>query len=141
MPSDLAAHLKTEFNVAATPVIAAEQRAICRRWLEKFCPNVKRKTRRWVYHGFRWHAYSFNHELAETGDRAFEQYQSQSIEPFYIFDERKDLLFACSALHWPDLRGLVADVYIFPQTMAWTFVTTHEMSLGLGPYFARPPIV
>lgn len=37
-----------------------------------------------------------------------------------------------------DLRSLEDDLYVFPHGMQWVFVTTHEMSINLGPYFALP---
>ncbi len=61
------------------------------------------------------------------------------IERFFVFIETEDRLFDCSALSWPDLRSLEDDILVFPHTMTWTFLTTHEMSTGLGPYFALPP--
>lgn len=139
MSIDFAGQLQSEFQVATTPITGGEFRLVCLRWLEHFCPNVKRKTGRWVYNGYWWHAYSFHHESAVTGNRAFEEYQSQRIESFFIFHESDDQLFDCSALSWPDLRSIEDDVYVFPHTLTWTFLTTHEMSIGLGPYFALPP--
>jgi hypothetical protein len=139
MPIDLSDLLETKFAVAATKVSGAESRSVCRRWLEHFCPNVKRNTGRWVFNGYWWHAYSFKHESALNGNVAFEKYQAQPIEPFYIYRQTKDTLFNCSALAWPDLRLLEDDLYVFPHTMEWSFLTTHEISLDLGPYFALPP--
>ena len=57
-----------------------------------------------------------------------------------MFNESDDFMLDCVAGEWTDIRGLEDDIYLFPRTMDWTFVTTHEMSIGLGPYFAHRPI-
>lgn len=139
MALDFADRLESEFNITTSPVTGKEFRSVCRRWLQLFCPHVKRNTGRWVYKNFWWHAYSFHHEAAIAGSRAVEAYESMPVEPFFLFHETRDKLFDCSSAAWPDLRVLDADIYVFPRSLAWTFVTTHEMSLGLGPYFALPP--
>lgn len=139
MSFHFADQLKSEFNVSASLVSGNTFRSVCQRWLEHFCPNVKSNTGNWVYNGYWWHAYSFNHEPATIGNRAFEKYRSMPIEPFFIFHESHDRLFDCSALSWPDLRIIEDDIHVFPCTLTWTFLTTHEMSSGIGPYFALPP--
>ena len=53
--------------------------------------------------------------------------------------ECDDLLFDCKGPPSPDFRPLENDIYIFPHDLSWTFVVTHEMSCGLGPYFAEAP--
>ena len=139
MSNDFREQLESDFHVAAEAVIGNEFRSVCRRWLNRFCPSVKRNTGNWVYNGYWWHAYSFNHEIAVTGIRAFENYQSKPIEPFFVFHESYDFLFDCSASTWPDLRSIEDDIHVFPHKMTWAFLTTHEMSMGLGPYFVLPP--
>ncbi len=71
---------------------------------------------------------------------AYDFYRSREIEPFFAYFEFDDLLFDCTSSAWPDLRRLANDIYIFPHQMTWTFVTTHEMSMGLGPYFAQASV-
>jgi hypothetical protein len=136
MATDLRSQLQSEFDVTSTAVTGQEFRAFARQWVESFCPNVKRRTGRWVYNGYRWHAYSFHFEQAISGVHALEAYQSKPIVPFLVFHESNDQMLSCRCQLWPDLRGLNDDIYVFPCTMEWTFVTTHEMSSGLGPYFA-----
>ena len=85
MSNDFREQLEADFHVAAEAVIGNEFRSVCQRWLNRFCPSVKRNSGKWVYNGYWWHAYSFNHEIAVTGIRAFENYQSKPIEPFFCF--------------------------------------------------------
>ena len=139
MPDSFVTQLQCEFDVTAAPVTGNEFHSVCQIWLETFCPNVKQKSGKWVYGGFQWHAYSFKFENALTEILAFEKYQSRPITPFFIFDESNDMLFDCFGESWPDLDSLNDDIYVIPRTMDWTFITTHEMSIGLGPYFAFPP--
>ncbi len=136
---NLADQLESKFYIAAMPIVGSEFRAISQQWLQSFCPHVKRNTGHWVYNRYRWHAYSFNHENAIAGIPAFAQYASMPVQPFVLFHESDDLMLDCDSPHWPDIRTLEDDIYIFPRTMEWTFITTHEMSIGLGPYFATPP--
>ncbi len=138
MIHDIIATLASEHATIATPVTGTNFRHISKRFLERFFPNVKQATGNWVYNDFRWHAYTFNHETALTGDGALNRYFEQSVQPFYIYHESDDLLFDCTASAWPDVRAIDNDVYVFPHALAWLFTTTHESSNGLGPFFAQP---
>lgn len=128
--------LSSDFDIDVTPIVGSEFANLSRRWLECFCPSVKQATGKWVHNGYRWHAYSFNYEAATIGQKAFEKYASQRVEPFVLFHETSDLMFDCSISHWPDIRPLCDDIYIFPRSLKWTFITTHEMTIEIGPYFA-----
>ena len=137
---NLCDQLDRDFDITAVPLQGSEFRFLSRQWLEQFCPNVRRQTGKWVFHGFRWHAYSFGHESAVSGTEAFDRYTSQPLEGFLLYHESQDLMFDCDCTKWPDIRPWAADVYIFPRSLQWTFITTHEMTLGLGPYFALPSV-
>ena len=138
MIDDFITTLSSKHGTAATPVIGADFRHINQRLLESFFPNVKRATGKWVYDDYRWHAYSFNYEIAISGDAAFNRYAEQGIQPFYIYQEFDDSLLDCTAAVWPDIRTFDNDIYVFPHDLTWLFSTTHEMSIGLGPFFAVP---
>ncbi len=127
-----------DLDVTAKNVGFSEAQSINRTLLKKFFPNVKRATGDWVYNGYRWHAYSFKHEIAKTGDAAMENYRERHVMPFYAYFEFDDVLLDCLADQYPDIRTLDNDIYIFPHRVNWLFVTTHEASMGLGPYFALP---
>lgn len=136
---NLSHQLSSQFGITAKEIIGRELQSVCKRWLTKFCPNVKRNTGKWVHDGYWWHAYSFNHEQAISGLLATEEYQSQPLEPFFLFHESDDAMFDCTGRSWPDVRVFEDDIYILPHSLNWAFLTTHEMSAGLGPYFAIPP--
>ena len=101
---------------------------------------MKRKTGKWVFRGYHWHAYSYAIEQADCGGKALELLHSSPIEPYYLFRERPSQVFECVSEHWPDLLGFVDDLYLTPCSLKWMFVTTHEMGMGLGPYFAYPDV-
>jgi hypothetical protein len=139
MSIDFANQLSSQFGIAASEIKGRDLQDVCQQWLQRFCPNVKCSTGRWVHGEYWWHAYSFNHEQAISGITAFEKYQSQPFEQFFVYRQFYDMMFDCTAMSWPDLRTLEDDIYVFPHAMTWAFLTTHEMSSGLGPYFAQPP--
>lgn len=132
------AQLHTDFGVEATICDRDQFGRVHQLLLERFFQSVKRATGKWIHRGYRWHAYSFGYASALHGPAAFDAYVAQRIEPFYTFFECDDLLLDCTATQWPDLRPLESDIYVFPHRMHWLFVTTHEMSIDLGPYFAKP---
>ena len=68
MIDDFIAVLRSQHGTTASPVTGAEFRRVNQLLLERFFANVKRETGNWVRDGFRWHAYSFNHEMAISGD-------------------------------------------------------------------------
>ena len=127
-----------QFKATAEPVGDAQMRAIHQQLLEQFFPRVKAATGKWVHGRYRWHAYSFEFEEALSGEAALDAYHNQEVSPFYAYFEFEDVLLACQAESYPDLRPLENDIYIFPQSLGWLFITTHENSVGLGPYFAYP---
>ncbi len=128
--------LQSEYSITTKAVIGKEFRAVNQVWQETFFSNVKRNTGSFIFRGYRWHAYSFNHEVAVSGRNAVLAFQETTIQPYYLFHEWEGNLYECTSEAWPDLRKLNEDIYIFPLQLEWTFVLTHEMSMGLGPYFA-----
>ena len=135
MCDDFIHSLKRDHAVSSTRVVGAKFRALNQLLLERFFAGVKRATGNWVYKGYRWHAFSFGYQQAVTGEKAFARFQAQEVQPFYLYYEIKDELFLCTGISWPDIRSYSEDIYVFPSDMEWLFVTTHEMSMGLGPYF------
>lgn len=137
---DFERELERKFGVTATRLEGRAFRDFFGRWHDSFFTNVKRATGKWVYRGIHWHAYSYSIERAVSGKNALELFRGAPVEPFYLFDEIRDTVFQCTSQRWPDLQDVVEDLYIVPCSLQWMFVTTHEMSLGLGPYFAYPSI-
>lgn len=136
---DLAAEWHSRLDIETEPIVGQEFRELSQLWLEAFCPNLKRNTGKWVYKGIRWHAYSFNFEQSLSGLAAYQAYLQLPVQAFLVFDESRDAMFECAPAAWPDIRVFQADIYLFNRAMDWTFVTTHEMTTGLGPYFAQRP--
>lgn len=136
MEEDFITALNNDYSVDISPMVGKAFRQINQRMLEAFFPNVKQATGKWVYEGYRWHAYSFHYENAVTGKSAFARYREQPLEAFFIYHEFEDKLLECQALTWPDIRRFCNDIYVFPASMNWLFSTTHEAAMGLGPYFA-----
>jgi hypothetical protein len=128
------------FGVLGHPVSSEEQRDVDRRWLEAYCGNVKRATGEWIHLGYRWHAYSYSFERALVGDAARAAYQARAVTEFYAYFESDDLLFTCVSGPSPDMDDFGDELYLFPPSLAWTMVFTHEQGIGLGPYFAEPSV-
>jgi hypothetical protein len=125
------------YGVIGFPVPAADCDEIMARWAKRFCPNVHRRTGAWIHLGIRWHAYSYGFEAALTGDAALAAYGARAARDLLVYFEGENL-FDCFGVPSPDFGDWGADIYVFPANLAWTMVFTHEQSMGLGPYFARP---
>ena len=134
---ELAARLAAA-GVTGEPVEPVEAAAIDRAWLAAFCPRVKRATGHWIYGGYRWHAYSFEHEVAVVGDAARTAYAATTNREYYVLFEHAEVLARCSGPAHPSFDDGRDEAYVFPASLAWTMVYTHEQSMNLGPYFARP---
>jgi len=134
MTDDFIATLGANHDTQAVPVVGAKLRSINHRLLEAFFGNVRQATGKWVFKGYRWHAYTYDYEMAHTRQAAFELYWHQSVVPFYIYLELEDLLFDCTAHSLPNVAEFNSDIYVFPHDTSWLFSTTHENSIG--PFFA-----
>jgi hypothetical protein len=105
-------------------------------WLLTFSSNVKAKTGKWVYNGYRWHAFSFNYEKSIDGHKALDYYLSLRPKRFFVFsDWGPEIGLLCEGIIPPDLSSLHTDLYVFPRSLLWTMSFTHEQP-DLGPYFA-----
>ena len=120
-------------NDTASGIMGREFRSVNQTLLETFFTPLKLATGKWVRGGHWWHAYSFGHQHALSGDSAVSAYSNQEANTFIVYYEDVDHLFDCTANNLPDLRPLKNDIYVFPHDMAWLYSMTHEH--GLGPYF------
>lgn len=119
-----------------TPVEKPEQRRLEQEWLHAFCGNVKTKTGKWVYRGFRWHAFSYGYEDAKHGPTALEYYRSLRPKRLFVFsDTGAEIGFVCEGIAPPDLSSLHDDWYVFPRSLLWTMFFTHEQP-DIGPFLA-----
>jgi hypothetical protein len=123
-------------GAAVTVLENPERQHLERRWLHAFCGSVKDKTGKWIYRGYRWHAFSYGYEEAKTGLKALACYKSLRPRRFYVFsDWGPEIGLACEGIAPPDLSELSSDLYVFPSSLLWTMFFTHEQP-DLGPFFA-----
>lgn len=105
------------------------------KWRETFSQKVKEQKGKWVYRGFDWHTFSYDFAIYKSGARAMGFYSKIDERNYIIISEDSDSpSFSCSSDKLPDLSNVLGDYYIYPETVEWTMVFTHEESLG--PYFA-----
>jgi hypothetical protein len=108
-------------------------------WCERFMQPVKLRTGKWRYRGLHWHAFSSHLCPAESGRCAFEHYSAANSGPLIVIPEFWREYPAVECLgndENPDLTPTGLDLYVFPRSLAWTMVFTHEQP-GHGPYFSR----
>jgi hypothetical protein len=123
-------------GASVTVLDDSERHRLEQEWLESFCVNVKEQTGKWVYRGYRWHAFSYGYASAKTGVEALEYYKALRPKRFYVFsDWGPEIGLACEGIEPPDLTELGTDLYAFPKSLLWTMFFTHEQP-SLGPYFA-----
>jgi len=117
------------------PLSQKKRYAIQREWLTRFAQEVKAMKGKWVFDGFMWHGFSFGMQECAEGNRAMAAYRQQSVEDFYLFDENAEHCYGCRGVALPDFSDAADDVYVFPESMRWTMVFTHETDHG--PFFAE----
>ena len=122
-------------NIDYEPLGQKERYAIQREWLTRFAQEVKDVKGKWVFNGFMWHGFSFGMQECAEGKGAMAAYRHQNVERFYLFDENAEHCYRCRGRIFPDLSGAAGDVYVFPESMGWTMVFTHE--IDHGPFFAE----
>lgn len=111
-----------------------------RRWLEwcrTFCESVKASEGRYTRRGLHWHAFADGLVQSISGHAARRQYLQLAPETFFVMPEDWSFGFGVRAAGaaLPDLTVLTSDLYVFPESLEWTMVFTHED--GYGPYFTR----
>ena len=123
-----------ELGVSSELMEGRDFRDVNQQLLETFFVPTKAATGKWVYLGFRWHSYSYDHQQVDSGKSAIAAYFRQTLMPFYIYNEYHDELLKCTSEAWPDVCSFGDDIYVFPCDFRWLFTTTHERRYG--PYFA-----
>ena len=87
--------------------------------------------------GCDWHVFSSGLVRRLEGEEAVAAYRARNHTELVVLPcSRTSLRGArcrCSAVPWLDSHG---DVYLCPESFAWTMVFTHEKG-WLGPYFCR----
>jgi hypothetical protein len=133
---DLPAQLRDMgFSVEALDRHEAMRRWI--RWCESFCAIVKAREGRYTRRGLHWHAFAEGLVKSISGHAARRQYLQLESEAFFVMPEDWSMGFGvrASGASLPDLTFLTNDFYVFPESLEWTMVFTHED--GYGPYFTR----
>jgi hypothetical protein len=113
----------------------SESENIAKRWLLTYAQQVKKATGAWIYNGFKWHGFSFEHQTAIEGKDALRAYQSQWPAPYVVFDEEGIWSYGCTSERYPDFTCFGAEVYVAHHNMKWTMAFTHEQP-HIGPFFA-----
>lgn len=140
-----------DFNINFTEIDQNKEKyQIQKQWLDRFATDYKLKTGKYPPpNDLMWSAFAYFKGECIRGPWATEPYLSQPIEHFYIFNEGLKNCYICMADVYPDLSkynrniaDYVQDIYIFPESMTWTMVFTHEDFgvQGTGPFFAKSPL-
>lgn len=120
------------------PLTAEQTQTWQQRWREAFSRPVKAATGRWTHAGFDWHAFSYEYSPSVTGDEARNAYRATSERSLVVVPNLDDGGVGCviTFQEQPNLEGRVHDLYLFPESLSWTMVFTHEDG-WCGPYFSR----
>lgn len=117
----------------------SDARARFEAWCEAFLAAVKAASGSYRYRGLHWHAFSYGVVSADSGNAAMQAYSGLDAESVAIIPE--DWSRGCGVLAvgetLPDLSGLGMDLYVFPESLAWTMVFTHDRVHG--PYVLTGP--
>lgn len=137
MAMDLVQKLE-ERGASVEPLSKKEVKELWQRWCEIYCQPVKARTGSYCYKGIFWHTYSWNFFPSKSGQKALTCYQSEPLCPVLIIPEPWPRYpeVRCSAPQHLDLSDLLLDLYVFPETLDWTLVFTHEQP-SIGPFFAK----
>jgi hypothetical protein len=105
-------------------------------WREIYCAPIHSATGKWTLAGIGWHAFSGGYFPSVRGHRALDQYRIQDSNGLLVLPEDdRETAIRCTSSAPVDFSGM-GDIYIAPESFAWTMVFTHE-DPDYGPYFAR----
>lgn len=109
-----------------------------RAWRRVYAARLHEQTGKWKHREFDWHVFSFEFARALNGDDAMAAYEAEQPVAALVIPESERLeAVRLEARSLPNFRAFREDVIVFPESLEWTMVFTHEESLGLGPYFSR----
>jgi hypothetical protein len=105
-------------------------------WRQTFLGDVQAATGRYRYRGCHWHAYSYDLVRALNGETAVDAYLRQLPEQVLVIPEdwSHGCGIRCRGTRLPDFTDHLQDLYVFPESLAWSMAFTHEQP-SLGPYF------
>lgn len=114
------------------------------RWRESFANHLYTEEQEAIYlDSFLWHLCSYekvNCLEKEQAIEAFNKLTKKKCTIFYQFTNEAFLIENAKALKVSDLpyrdsHMYYSDLYVMDWDYEWTFMMTHEMDSGLGPYF------
>lgn len=110
-------------------------RETLQRLTRTFFVEVQQKTGSYCYRGFLWHAFSYGFQSAFEHHKAAAAFDSCEDTELYVYDEDLDMLWFCPRSVANSDTHPCNDTYVFPATFDWLYITTHEHTRGIGPYF------
>jgi hypothetical protein len=120
------------------PIANPELPALLKAWREVYAVGLFAATGRWKLGPYEWHVFSFDHAHALNGEKGLAEYGAQQPGVVVVYPEGLRLpAVRLTGERLPSFERHIADVYIWPEDLAWTMAFTHEASTGLGPYFSR----
>ena len=114
-------------NVGYVALTKKESINIQKEWLQLFANRVKEMTGKWVVDRFMWSGFCQGLQPCYKDDKAFEKYEDQFVEDYYVFDESGKHAYLCKSEKYPDFRFIGRDIYLMPKSRLWTMVFSHEM--------------
>ncbi len=117
------------------------------RWLQEFAPELTiSQYRKYIHKQFIWHAFSFNiipKEKYLEGNDARKAYNNANKDcaialQLYCEDTPTALTEQFdTAEKLETVDGSYDEFYVVGKDFSWTYILTHETSLGFGPYFMQ----
>jgi hypothetical protein len=102
-----------------------------------FFAGVQQQTGTYCYRGILWHAFSYGYQTALERTDATSAFDACDDTELYVHDEQLDMLWWCPRSIAISDTHPCNDTYVFPATLDWLYITTHEHAQGIGPYFVR----
>lgn len=115
-----------EKGIIWSPLLRKEAIGISRNWVRVFFLETREKTGKFQPTKYKWESYWSGDEPCLSGNDALAEYCKSRMEPFYIIDESGKNGVACPPQQWPLFVGLGMDLYIIPESFAWSMAFTHE---------------
>jgi hypothetical protein len=107
-------------------------------WREVYAAGLHKAMGRWKDGDFEWNVFCSGHARALNGEKAAAAYAQEHPSAVIVCPESPRVpAVQLVGGELPDFRSECADVYVWPEDLAWTMGFTHEESWGLGPYFCR----
>ncbi len=97
-----------------------------KKWLTLFATKIYEANGRWRVGEHLWEGFSSGVQPCFLESKAIELYKKQPLDSFYIFDESGKHCFQCKSSTFPELYNTGYDLYLMPESEAWTVVFCHD---------------